>query len=347
MSQDKKLTEKRLSALWKDPKVKQLPLDNSKLVMFSDLHLGDGGKADDFRESEQAFAAALDHYAGKGFTIILLGDIEELWQFDLHKIIERCKSSIYRRLQKFDDQHFHRVFGNHDSEWGVPADPARKSPTLSAAASEAIKLVDKAGKPRILLVHGNQGSLESDKNTWFSRFAVRLYKAIEPIFKIDRHRSATKSQIAGDYERIMYTWAKKNKVLLICGHSHRAIFRSRSYIEILEDKIRTLQKEIQDNRGNKQLVKRKLKEIEKIHKEKLEELKKSRGIVGVEDRKKPLPCYLNTGCGLYTDGLTAIEIEKDAIQLVKWNRKKGGTASRQVFDRDSLSAFLRQIARSR
>jgi UDP-2,3-diacylglucosamine pyrophosphatase LpxH len=346
MSQDKKLTEKRLSALWKDPKVKQLPLENNKLVMFSDLHLGDGGKADDFRESEPALAAALDHYEKKGFTVILLGDIEELWQFDLHKISERYKSSVYRRLQRFDNQHFHRVFGNHDSEWGVPADPARKNPRRSAAASEAIKLVDKTGKPRILLVHGNQGSIESDKTAWFSRFAVRLYKAIEPIFKIDRHRSATKSQIAGDYERILYSWAKKNRVMLICGHSHRAIFRSRSYIEILEEKIRTRQKEIQNNPGNRRLIDRNLREIERLHKEKLEELKKNRGIVGVEDRKKPLPCYFNTGCGLYTDGLTAVEIEKDSIRLVKWS-KRSNPGGRRVFDQDSLSAFLQQIARSR
>jgi hypothetical protein len=37
----------------------------------------------------------------------------------------------------------------------------------------------------------------------------------------------------------------------------------------------------------------------------------------VERAGEPLPCYFNTGCALYTDGITAIEISDREIRLVK------------------------------
>ena len=38
--------------------------------------------------------------------------------------------------------------------------------------------------------------------------------------------------------------------------------------------------------------------------------------------KEPLPCYFNTGCGLFKNGITNIEIEGDIIRLIKWEKNK-------------------------
>lgn len=344
MAQDEKLTRERLSALWSDQSVPQLNTKDRKIVLFSDLHVGGGGKADDFRNNQGVFERALDHYRKNDFTVVLLGDIEELWQFDLKEIVKKYDSGVYRRLRAFPKDRFYRVHGNHDAEWGTPDDPARQTDGSIGAATEALKLKDKKGQARILLVHGHQGSSESDKHSWASRFFVRLYRKIEPIIKVDPHSSATKSQIAKDYERILYRWAKKSRVILICGHSHRAIFASISYVEKLEEEIRKIQKVIFENRENKPLVKKEMKKLEKVFAKKLHEETRNRGIVRVEPRGKPLPCYFNTGCGLYTDGLTAIEIEDDEIRLVKWNRELKRRDRKEDFGKGSLSKFVNDIS---
>lgn len=32
------------------------------------------------------------------------------------------------------------------------------------------------------------------------------------------------------------------------------------------------------------------------------------------------PCYYNSGCALFKDGITAVELDGEEIRLVKWNR---------------------------
>ena len=76
-----------LSALWLNADIETLETAGQKYVLLSDIHLGDGGRADDSRNNEQALVDALRHYAGAGYTLLLLGDIEEFWQFDLEAVV--------------------------------------------------------------------------------------------------------------------------------------------------------------------------------------------------------------------------------------------------------------------
>ena len=54
----------RLNKLYEDNKrIRKLPLNiNDKYVVFSDLHLGDGGKADNFTHNEETMVCALKYY---------------------------------------------------------------------------------------------------------------------------------------------------------------------------------------------------------------------------------------------------------------------------------------------
>lgn len=70
---------------------------------------------------------------------------------------------------------------------------------------------------------------------------------------------------------------------------------------------------------------------------------KNRKITRVERKGKPLPCYFNTGCALYADGGTAIEIDNDEIKLTKWSRKNKNKFSREIFEEESLSEFLKEV----
>ena len=158
MAQDRKRTFERLSAIWNDNKTTTLKLaEFPKLAIVSDLHLGNGGEADDLRRNVSALRAALRSYEKEGFSMVLLGDIEELWQFDLEKVVDEYAGTVYADLIAFGNGRVFRIFGNHDIEWFCPSDPATGTGT-GKGFPEAIKLATDDG-PRALLVHGHQGTL--------------------------------------------------------------------------------------------------------------------------------------------------------------------------------------------
>ncbi|MEA2103923.1 MAG: metallophosphoesterase family protein [Candidatus Cloacimonadota bacterium] len=322
MAQDKNITYKILTRLWKSGDTQSLNISDKKLAIFSDLHLGDGGPADDFHHNEEILLTALSFYKKNDYTIILLGDIEELWQFDLEQVKIRYNNSVYKKLRSFENERIIRIFGNHDLQWQSAPDPTMKNPVSNRGAPEALKLKFQNDDAIIMLVHGHQGNVESDKMSWVSKFFVRgIFKTFEPFIKFlgfYGHPAATKSQITNDYEKIMYSWAKKNKVILICGHTHRAIFAAKSSICRLEEKIEKLKSEIKFSRTSKTTIRKNREKIREIKNKIREEKRKNRNIVELEPVNKPLPCYFNSGCGLYTDGITNLEIADNKIKLVKW-----------------------------
>jgi UDP-2,3-diacylglucosamine pyrophosphatase LpxH len=340
MFRDRKDVWVKLSELWIDPNVPIYETKGVKFAILSDIHLGNGSSADDFANNEFALMKALDYYRENEFIVILLGDIEELWQFDLSAIKKRYEEHIYRKLRLFPQGHVIRVFGNHDYEWGGFVDPiyGNQAPIV---APEAVKLKGKNGNARVLLVHGHQGTIESDKFSWFSRFWVRVFSFVEPFAKsigLYSNSTATKSQIAKDYERTLYQWAKEKDVILICGHTHRAIFASKSHAENLSNKIAKLEAE---NLMRNVTAAKRLDNTHKIHTlldELDDEKSKGRLIEPTDPGKEPLPYYFNTGCGVFSDGLTAIEIGDEKIRLVKWNRDSSqNDLGYQIYNEDKLS----------
>jgi UDP-2,3-diacylglucosamine pyrophosphatase LpxH len=346
MVHDRAITKKTLSQLWRSADIPVCDTRGKKYVIISDIHLGDGGGADDFCHNEKTLITALDYYNKSDYNLILLGDIEEFWQFDLEEIVNHYKRTVYKAIKTFGDERVYRVFGNHDLEWRSLPDPIRKNPAQYGSTTEAIKMKDREDTIRIFLVHGHQGDKAVDTRVWRNRFFVRLYRKIEPYIKIDRHTSATQSQITKNYEQIMYSWAKSAQVILICGHSHRAIFASKSYTDQLREKIAELEAEIAANPTDAKLGQRNRTKLEELRREHREERRRKRDIDPTEPRGKPLPCYFNTGCALYTDGITAIEIAHDAIKLVKWHRVATKRHPFEVYGRGTISEYIKEITGS-
>lgn len=347
MGQDEKLTHKKLSQLWADKEIEVLKTAGQKYVVMSDLHMGDGGQADDLRHNKDTLKRALEHYKNKGFKLILLGDIEELWQFDIEEIVNQYEKDIYTKIRGFGKNRVYRVLGNHDLDWHLQ-DPIQKNGNKWAV--EALKMQDKDGNACILMIHGHQGSIESDKNSWISRiFVKRIWKPLEPLavkLRLYGNQAATKSQIAKDYEEIVYSWAKKKRVIVICGHSHRAIYASKSYIDTLRESIRNLQKDILANTNNKKRVEKNIKKIEKLTKKLSSEKLQGREIDSTEKNTQPKPCYFNCGCALYTNGITTLEIENGIIRLVKWHRKPRKDQLFEIYEDGNgktLSDFIKTV----
>jgi hypothetical protein len=52
------------------------------------------------------------------------------------------------------------------------------------------------------------------------------------------------------------------------------------------------------------------------------------------------PCYFNDGCCCYDNGITAIELDKGMIRLVKWNRDE---SDKNIYQEEKLDALLNSI----
>ena len=77
-----------------------------------------------------------------------------------------------------------------------------------------------------------------------------------------------------------------------------------------------------------------------------EERAQGRDIESLESGEDPLPCYSNSGCGLYRGGMTNLEIEAGTIWLVK--RHNDGTLPpaeqrEQYWEDGDLNAFQEQL----
>lgn len=312
---------KRLTELYQSTNqdVKKLPINtDTKYALFSDLHLGDGGKSDLFKHNEETMEFALKYYKKNKYSIILLGDIEELWQFNFINIFDRYDGSVYSLLRSFSDDKVHRVFGNHDIDWKrPPTDPILPIKGVQRGAPEAIKL----GKD-IFLVHGHQGDKTCDRRIWESRYLSRKLKPLVPTGKAIgiSSRLATRSQVPANREKLYYGWAVEHKVILICGHTHNAIFASRNYYWWLKDQIKKKEKELKKSLKDRVKTWELHNEIKKLNNDLHIEERMDRHYNRMVAKGKPLPCYFNTGCGHFRDGITNIEIEGDKIRLIKWQR---------------------------
>ena len=94
----------------------------SRFILFSDAHRGDGTGADDFAANSLIFKCALDYYHDQGFTLIELGDAEDLWENKRFTQIYITHTSVYDRLAKFHDSdpkknRYIKIWGNHDDCW--------------------------------------------------------------------------------------------------------------------------------------------------------------------------------------------------------------------------------------
>ena len=88
--------------------------DSGKFIIFSDQHKGAKNGSDDFILSEPNYLAALDHYFQDGFTLVSLGDSEELWENSLSRVKKHNEPSFECERKFLRTQRFIKVFGNHD-----------------------------------------------------------------------------------------------------------------------------------------------------------------------------------------------------------------------------------------
>jgi metallophosphoesterase superfamily enzyme len=62
--------------------------EGDRYVVFSDLHMGNGSRLDDFRINAELFVSVLrQFYRDRGYHLVLNGDVEELQRFSMREIV--------------------------------------------------------------------------------------------------------------------------------------------------------------------------------------------------------------------------------------------------------------------
>lgn len=312
----------RISADEKKEYTLQLPMNkDSKYTIFSDLHMQNGKLHEDtFARNRNAFKAAIEYYQEKNYSIILLGDIEDFHQHTMLDIYS-AYSDIYKLFQNFKPGKIYRIYGNHDIEWALE-DPI--SGRSQGIATEAIKLGD-----HIILTHGHQAQEFYEKDLQTVRFFTFIGKYYEKLFGSNSESSVT--QYPSKKDEIYYDWAEENKKILICGHTHNPIFASQPLVDLIPQRMNYLKTQLDIAKNSNNLIKintmyRRIKWLEGQKKLLEWQKKKNQETLGDVYRRdikldSNSPYYFNTGSGIFSDGITNIEIEGAKIRMTFWNRE--------------------------
>jgi predicted phosphodiesterase len=331
----------KLDSLYENAPVLRLGADD-KLVVFSDLHMGNGGKKDEFVANAGLFLTVLRrHYQKQGFILALNGDIEDLAAFSLASIATRWLE-VYQVWQEFADRGaLYKLVGNHDL-----ALLGRRPADLPFPVSESLRL--EIGKKRLWLFHGHQVS----RTNWaFETMGTVFLRGLLHPLGIGNYTVRRSTSRRFHVEKRAYLHARAGGMLTLIGHTHRPLFESLSRLDSVKIEIENL------CRSYPAAGEKERRELKK----RMERLKKEFVAQGRRDLRSPrgenlyhegplLPCLFNSGSGIGRHGITAIEIAAGRITLAIWfDRRRSqkyteaaGYKPQQLDDTDYYRAVLKE-----
>ena len=210
--------------------------NQTRYILISDCHRGNGSSGDNFLKNQHLYFAALKYYYENGYTYIELGDGDELWENHSIKQIIEVHSNVFWLLSKFyQEKRLYLLYGNHDMIKKYPKKVQQNFQTYTCPSGNnelplfpeiifhsGLILKDKEEKKDIYLTHGHQTDF-LNSNLWkLSRFLVRyLWGPAERLGFLDPTSAAKNNEKKRKTEEKLTKWAKKERHILITGHTHR------------------------------------------------------------------------------------------------------------------------------
>jgi len=298
------MVTRRLERLYAAAAVHRLG-ERDRLVVVSDLHLGDGGKLDDFSHNGTLLQNALEHYyLPRGFHLLLNGDIEELQRFSQHRVRKRWQE-LFQLFLKFQSSNgLTRLIGNHDMS------PASLGPGLKNPG-HAVRLLTASGE--ILVFHGHQaalyGPLINHLLGWFLRWVA------SPL-GIRNYTVAFNSRRKYRYEKRVYLFARSQRIMTIIGHTHRPLFESMSRLDTLKMRIESACRRLAHEPDAELAA-----DIGNMKSEFFTLIcsrKKYAGQSMLYHQGLLVPCLFNSGSAIAPGGVTTLEIDQGTANLTLW-----------------------------
>ena len=324
----------------KAPLLRLAPSD--KLVIFSDLHMGDGGGRDEFVPNSEMFLAILRrHYQPQGSILVLNGDIEDLAGFSLASIATRWLG-IYQALDEFAARGaLFKLAGNHDL--GLLR---RRPADLPFPVAESLRV--EIGEKRLWIFHGHQVS----RLDWaYEALGTFLQRWVLRPLGIGNYTVARSASRRFHVERRAYLYARSRRMLAVIGHTHRPLFESLSRLDTVKIEIENLCRSYSTagEQERRELEAR----MERLKREYIEQQRRDRRPPRSENlyHEGPLlPCLFNSGSGIGRHGITAIEIAAGRITLVIWSDRRrsemyaaaAGYEPQQLGDSDYFRVVLKE-----
>ncbi len=306
---------------------------SEKFIVFSDLHKGNKKRADDFAVSEKSYLDALNYYNENGYTLIQLGDVEELWKFNLFTVQHHNNASIDLERKFVERDAFIKMYGNHDIFWkNDPFAPLQLINFYGKSIStyEGLLLQFHTGEKLIdiLLTHGHQGDGLSDGNKFAAWFVAKIWAPLQSYLELSINTPAFNDILKTEHNQLMYEWASLHPdLLLITGHTHQPVFESMTHLERLYKQL-LLARQQNDEAAIVDLQ----NEIA-FRKQEYNHIS--------EDYLHLKPIYYNTGCCCFNDGdITGIEIEAGEIRLIKWKSDPQKPAERKVLESSNIAQLF-------
>jgi len=309
----KGLKQEHLYNLYSNAPVFQLS-ESDKLVVFSDLHMGNGGLRDDFRKNAALFEKALkEYYLPKGYTLILNGDIEELQRFRKRQI-KKTYNSLYKIFKQFEEKgRFYKIIGNHD---GIIANPAVSG--FHGTYYHAVRF--RYSCHTLFMFHGHQANLVLER---LNGIVGIILKYIANPLGIRNLTYSTDNIKQFKIEQRVYKFSAHHKIVSLIGHTHRPLFESLSKVDSIRYRLEKLIRKYPKANAEKQKLMRKEISLKKSELKGLTKKERRRGkISSIYNSAVVVPCLFNSGCGIAKRGVTGIEINNKKIALVHWFDKK-------------------------
>jgi UDP-2,3-diacylglucosamine pyrophosphatase LpxH len=298
----------------------EIEVDAARLIILSDHHRGARDGADDSWRCERAYHAALGHYLEAGHDLYVLGDVEELWEEKPENALRAYRETLALEAEFHRQGRYQRFWGNHDDQWRFPDQVEKHLHPMfpGIAVREALRLRVVRGDEDlgvILLAHGHQGTLESDRLAWFSRIFVRsVWRPIQRRLNVSLNTPARDFDLREEHDSAMFEWARSHRArpVLITGHTHRPVFGTSRPRPPSQRDEQEVEEELRAAReaGDQERIARLRAEVELI---------RATPRWGKPPKQFDIPAYFNTGCCSFGDGdVTGIEIADGEIRLVRW-----------------------------
>ncbi|MBF0586146.1 metallophosphoesterase [Prosthecochloris sp. N3] len=321
-----------LERLCKTSRVVELGKE-SRILVISDLHMGNGGRRDEFKRNARLVESMLRrYYLPEGFSLILNGDVEELFKFPLDDIVDQW-GHIYDLFREFDrDGFLLRTFGNHDASL-----QEERGYILARNMIESIRL--QYGDESMLVFHGHQASVFLwETYPLVSKMVALFLRYIAKPFGIRNFSMAYNSRRRFAIEKAIYDFSNQSKIVSVIGHTHRPLFESLSKVDYLNYRIEELCRAFPDaGERDRGVIREKITNL----KSELDACYRSGKRIGLRSgvyNNITIPSVFNSGCTIGKRGITALEIDRGRIRLVYWFN--GKQSRKYLSDRNSTPLRL-------